>query len=116
MDGLVVNVLSNAHQLKESFSPEVLAQLNGQDVRIAKLEGEFIWHLHEDQDEMFLVVDGELDIHFRDKVLSLKQWDSVVVPRGVEHKPVAKDIALVLLFEPSETINTGNVINELTKG
>jgi mannose-6-phosphate isomerase-like protein (cupin superfamily) len=96
------------------WSPRVIAELNGQHVKIAKLEGEFVWHHHEHEDEMFLVHRGQLKLEFRDRVIELGPGDFVVVPRGVEHRPVADAEVELVLFEPAATLNTGNVLNERT--
>jgi mannose-6-phosphate isomerase-like protein (cupin superfamily) len=100
----------------EQWAPRVAAELNGQAVKLAKVEGEFVWHSHDDADELFLVVTGELDVEFRDRdTATLAEGDLLVVPAGVEHRPVADDEAEVLLFEPAETRNTGNVETERTR-
>lgn len=96
------------------WSPKVVGELNGQVVKVAKLEGEFVWHQHADEDELFLVVRGEIEIHLRDGVVTLGEGEMLVIPRGVEHKPVARALAEILLFEPMGTRNTGEVTNELT--
>ncbi|MEZ5989743.1 MAG: cupin domain-containing protein [Planctomycetota bacterium] len=92
----------------ERWTPKVVARLNGQDVRLAKLEGAFTWHAHADEDELFLVVAGLLRVELRDGELRLGPGQLCVVPRGVEHRPVAEPYAEVLLFEPSATLNTGD--------
>ena len=104
-----VNLAEKLSRFTEQWSPKIVAELNGQHVKVVKLEGEFVWHHHEHEDELFLVVEGEIDIHFRDRVVHLTEGELVVVPRGVEHKPVAEREAHVLLFEPASTLNTGNV-------
>jgi mannose-6-phosphate isomerase-like protein (cupin superfamily) len=96
------------------WSPKVVAELNGQHVKLVKVQGEFVWHHHAHEDELFLVLHGELAIHFRDRVVTLREGELCVVPRGVEHKPVAEREACVLLLEPASTLNTGNVRNERT--
>ena len=109
-----VNLADKLAQFSERWSPRIVGDLNGQQVKLVKLVGEFVWHHHEQEDELFLVVHGHLDIHFRDGVISLDAGEFVVVPRGVEHKPVAVSEAHVLLFEPASTLNTGNVRNQRT--
>lgn len=100
----------------EQWSPRVAGELNGQAVKLAKVEGEFVWHHHESADELFLVVSGELEIEFREeRDIVLQEGEFVVVPRGVEHRPVADSEAEILLFEPAETRNTGNVDSEETQ-
>jgi mannose-6-phosphate isomerase-like protein (cupin superfamily) len=98
----------------ERWSPRIVAELNGQEVKLAKLEGEFPWHDHAEADELFLVLEGELVIRFRDGEVRLRAGELVVVPRGVEHSPVAESECHVLLFEPAGTRNTGDVEHELT--
>ena len=101
-------------RIPEPWSPRIVAELNGQHVKLAKLAGEFVWHKHDAEDELFLVVEGALDMHFRDRVVRLEKGDLLVVPRGVEHKPVAPGEAHVLLFEPAGTLNTGDAVSERT--
>jgi mannose-6-phosphate isomerase-like protein (cupin superfamily) len=97
------------------WSPRIVAELNGQQVKLAKLEGEFVWHHHEHEDELFWVVRGRLRIEFRDGVVELGPGELCVVPRGVEHRPVADGLCEVVLFEPASTLNTGNVREERTR-
>lgn len=96
------------------WQPHLVAELNGQHVKLAKLQGEFIWHHHANEDELFLVLRGTLAMHFRERVVHIKEGECIVVPRGVEHKPVADEEVHVLLFEPAGTLNTGNIRNERT--
>ncbi len=91
-----------------------MAELNGQQVKVVKLKGPFVWHEHAGEDEMFLVVKGNLRIEFRDRAVELGEGEFIVVPRGVEHRPVAKEEVAVLLFEPASTLNTGNARSERT--
>lgn len=93
----------------ERWSPRVVAELNGQHVKLAKLEGEFVWHAHTDEDELFLVLKGKLRIELRQGSIELAPGQMVVVPRGVEHRPIAEREVHVLLFEPAGTLNTGNM-------
>ncbi|WP_224269658.1 cupin domain-containing protein [Haloprofundus salinisoli] len=100
----------------EQWSPRVAAELNGQAVKLAKVEGEFVWHSHDDADELFFVSSGELRIEFRDaEAVTLQSGELLVVPAGVEHRPVADAEAEILLFEPAATRNTGDVDDELTQ-
>lgn len=101
-------------QITDHWRPRIVGELNGQHVKLAKLQGEFVWHHHEHEDEFFLVLDGRLSIEFRDHTVALEPGDCCIVPRGVEHRPVADGEAAVLLFEPAGTLNTGNVRNERT--
>jgi mannose-6-phosphate isomerase-like protein (cupin superfamily) len=96
----------------EHWRPKVVAELNGQEVKLVKFQGEFPWHHHETQDEMFLVWRGRFRVEFRDHAVELGLGEAIVVPRGVEHRTVADEEAEVLLFEPAETKNTGNVEND----
>jgi mannose-6-phosphate isomerase-like protein (cupin superfamily) len=102
-------------RITEYWQPFVAGELNGQQVKLAKFKGEFIWHHHEQEDEMFLVVKGKLMMHFRGEVVELNEGEFIIVPRGVEHKPVAPEEVSVMLFEPASTLNTGNVLNERTR-
>lgn len=102
-------------EIREHWRPAVVGMLNGQHVKLAKFQGEFVWHHHEKADELFLVVQGSFRMEFRDKTVELSAGDMLVVPRGVEHRPVADQEVEVLVFEPAGTLNTGNVRNELTK-
>lgn len=101
--------------INEHWSPRVIGQVNDCEVKLAKLEGEFIWHHHEKEDELFLVIQGTLTMQFRDAEVDLEPGELLIVPRGVEHRPVVKRGEVhVLLFEPAHTLNTGNVVNERT--
>jgi mannose-6-phosphate isomerase-like protein (cupin superfamily) len=97
------------------FNPVIAGELNGQQVKLVKFKGEFIWHHHTVEDELFYVVKGSFDMHFRDKIVTINEGEFIIVPHGIEHKPVAAQEAEIMLFEPATTINTGNVENELTK-
>ncbi len=97
------------------WSPKLVGELNGQHVKLVKVKGEFVWHHHEAEDELFLVVKGHLVIQLRDRDVVLDAGEFFIVPRGVEHKPVAEEEAHLLLFEPASTLNTGNVNDERTK-
>ena len=110
-----VNIAQNFAQIPEYWKPYIAAELNGQAVKLDKLKGEFIWHHHENEDELFLCVKGRFRIEFRDRQVWLEEGEFLVVPRGVEHRPVADEEAWILLFEPATTLNTGNVENELTR-
>ena len=109
-----VDVQKKLAGFTEHWSPKVIAELNGQHVKVAKLLGEFDWHFHEQEDELFWVIEGSLELHLRDKVVELHPGEFLVVPRGVEHKPVAKSECQVVLFEPAGTLNTGNLVNDRT--
>ncbi len=98
----------------EYWQPKIVGELNGQHVKIAKLKGSFVWHHHENEDELFMVVKGKLKIHLKDKTVQLNEGEFFIVPRGVEHKPAAEEEVHLMLFEPAGTLNTGNVQNEMT--
>ena len=98
----------------DHWSPKIVGELNGQEVRLAKLQGAFIWHRHDAEDELFLVHRGRLRMEFRDRVVDLSPGEFLIVPRGVEHRPVADEEVEVVLFEPAATLNTGNLRNERT--
>ena len=112
---LKVNLTEKLDLIDEYWSPKLVGELNNQVVKLAKLKGEFTWHKHDTEDEMFLVIKGRLMIKFRDQDITLEGGEFLIVPRGVEHKPVAEQEAHIMLFEPATTINTGDVRNELTK-
>jgi mannose-6-phosphate isomerase-like protein (cupin superfamily) len=109
-----VNLAAKFGAFDEQWSPKIVGELNGQCVKIVKVQGEFVWHRHDVEDEMFMVIKGRLTIQFRDKDVTLEEGEFLIVPHGVEHKPVAREEAHVLLFEPQATLNTGNVRNERT--
>lgn len=109
-----VNVANKLKQIHEYWKPHIVAELNGQRVKLVRMKGEFIWHHHEKEDEMFLVVKGRFRMEFKDKHVWVEQGDFLVVPRGIEHRPVAEEEAQIMLFEPASTLNTGNVRSERT--
>lgn len=110
----VVNLEEKLSLFDEPFSPRVVGRLNGQAVKLVKVKGEFVWHHHDAEDELFLVVAGRLRMKFRDGERLLRPGEFIIVPRGVEHLPVADEECHVMLFEPESTLNTGNVENERT--
>ncbi|WP_243338791.1 cupin domain-containing protein [Anaeromyxobacter soli] len=109
-----VNLAEKLALVDDFWHPRVVAELNGQHVKVVKLAGPFVWHQHEREDELFLVVRGELRMELRDRSIELREGELLVVPRGVEHRPVAEREVEVLLFEPAGTLNTGNVRDERT--
>ena len=111
----VVNIKEKFTLFTEQWSPKIIGQLNGQDVKLAKLQGEFVWHDHKEEDELFYIIKGTLQIEFRDKMIELQEGDMLIIPKGVEHKPIAEEEVWVLLFEPSNIKHTGDVEHELTK-
>ena len=104
-----VNMGQKFASFDEHWSPKIAGELNGQHVKLVKLLGEFVWHHHDEEDELFLVVKGRFRMEFRDREVWIEEGEFIVVPRGVEHRPVAEEEAHVLLFEPASTLNTGNV-------
>jgi len=109
-----INLQEKLARFSEHWSPKIIAQMNDYHIKLAKVQDEFVWHDHPDTDEMFIVVQGKLDIHFRDGKVSLNEGELYVVPKGVEHKPVAEVECHILLIEPVGTVNTGDVVNEKT--
>ena len=110
-----INLQQKLNLFSEHWSPHVVAELNGQQVKLAKLLGEFDWHVHADEDELFWVISGQLEIQFRDRTVSLGPGELLVVPRGIEHRPVCTEEVCIALFEPASTVNTGNQVTEKTK-
>jgi len=110
-----VNLAEKFATFTEHYSPKIVGELNGQHVKLTKLKGPFIWHHHDNEDELFLVIKGSLIMELRDKNITINEGEFLIVPRGVEHRPNAPEEVEVLLFEPASTLNTGNVENELTK-
>ncbi len=109
-----VNVADKFSLFDEHWNPKIAGELNGQYVKLVKLLGEFVWHHHDDEDELFFVVKGRFRMEFRDRSEWVEEGEFKVAPRGVEHRPVAEEEAHVMLFEPASTLNTGNVTGELT--
>lgn len=109
-----VNIAEKLTLFNDHWSPKIVGELNGQHVKLAKLAGEFVWHHHDNEDELFLVVKGELTIKFRDRDIILNEGEFLIIPRGVEHKPVTAAEAHVMLFEPKGTLNTGNIQDDKT--
>ena len=109
-----INIGRKFAQIQEFWKPYIVAELNGQLVKLDKLKGAFVWHVHKDEDEMFLLVKGRLRMEFRDRHVWLEEGEFIVVPHGIEHRPVADEEAHVILFEPASILNTGNVENEFT--
>ena len=111
----IINLYDKYNKFREKWSPHSIAELNGQQVLLAKVEGEFVWHAHEKEDELFYVVKGKLFIEFRDKTVELSSGEMIVVPKGVEHRPRAEEEAWILLFEPLGIKHSGAVTTEITK-
>ncbi|HUF03739.1 MAG TPA: cupin domain-containing protein [Aridibacter sp.] len=108
-----VNLLETLSEIDEHWRPRVVAELNGQEVKLVKFKGEFPWHHHENEDEMFLAIKGSFRLEFRDRTVELNAGEFVVVPKGVEHRPVADEEVEVMLFEPAGTRNTGNIEDDV---
>jgi mannose-6-phosphate isomerase-like protein (cupin superfamily) len=109
-----INFQDKLQKFSELWSPKILAQMNDYHFKIVKVQGEFVWHEHPETDEVFLVLHGELELQFRDGNVFLSEGEMFVVPRGVEHKPVAERECHILLVEPAGTVNTGTMVNERT--
>jgi mannose-6-phosphate isomerase-like protein (cupin superfamily) len=115
LDDIVkVNLREKLALFDAHWEPKIVGELNGQHVKLVKFQGEFVWHHHEHEDELFLVVKGGFTMEFRDRNIALEEGEFLIVPRGVEHRPVAEHEVHVLLFEPATTLNTGNVVTERT--
>jgi mannose-6-phosphate isomerase-like protein (cupin superfamily) len=110
-----VNLEEKLAMFSDHWSPKIVGELNGQHVKLAKFKGEFVWHSHENEDEMFFVVKGSFRMEFRDRSIVVNETEFLIVPKGVEHRPVADEEVSVMLFEPAETLNTGNAETDLTK-
>ena len=110
-----VNIAEKLTLFSDYFSPKIAGELNGQQVKLVKFKGEFVWHKHDNEDEMFYVLKGSFKMELRDKTIVLNENEFLIVPRGVEHKPVADEEVSIMLFEPATTLNTGDAESELTK-
>ena len=111
----VVNLAAKLAAFSEQWSPKIVGELNGQQVKLVKFLGSFVWHHHDDEDELFYVIKGRFRMEFQDRAVDVAAGEFIIVPRGVEHRPVADDEVEVMLFEPASTLNTGNVRNERTR-
>ncbi len=110
-----VNVPEKLSLCNDYWHPRIVGELNGQHVKLVKFQGEFVWHKHDHEDEMFYVIEGAFTMEFRNKTIELQQNEFLIVPKGVEHRPVAKNEVSIMLFEPVTTLNTGNTKGELTR-
>ncbi len=110
-----INIAEKLSLFNDYYHPRIIGELNGQHVKAAKLKGEFIWHHHDNEDEMFMVIKGSLLMELKDKTITINEGEFLIVPKGTEHKPVAKEEVHIHLFEPAGTLNTGEVQNEFTK-
>lgn len=110
-----INIQQKLSLFNDHWSPKIIGGLNGQQVKLVKFQGEFIWHKHENEDEMFYVLKGKFVMEFRDKNIELYENEFLIVPKGIEHRPVAEKEVSVMLFEPAATLNTGDKVSDLTK-
>lgn len=110
-----VNVLQKLALFSEHWDPKIVGELNGQQVKLVKFLGEFIWHLHENEDELFYVIQGKFKMQFRDREIEVGESEFLIVPKGIEHRSIAEEEVCVMVFEPRTAVNTGNVQSELTK-
>jgi len=109
-----VNIKEKLSGFQSYWEPKIVGELNGQYVKLVKFKGEFVWHHHDKEDELFMTIKGSFEMQYRDRSETINEGEFVIVPRGVEHRPAAKDEVHVLLFEPATTLNTGNIENERT--
>ena len=110
-----INLAAKFSQFSDYFNPRIAGELNGQHIKLVKFQGEFVWHHHDYEDELFYVVKGSFEMHLLDKIITINEGEFLIVPRGVEHKPVAQEEVEIMLFEPASTVNTGNIENDLTR-
>ena len=110
-----INIEEKLSLIKDHWNPRIAGELNGQQIKLAKFKGEFINHKHDNEDEMFLVLKGSFRMEMGDKSIEIKEGEFLIVPKGVEHKPVADEEVCVMLFEPASTLNTGDKVNEFTR-
>jgi mannose-6-phosphate isomerase-like protein (cupin superfamily) len=110
-----INLKEKLDLFNDYWNPRIVGELNNQHVKLVKFKGEFVFHKHIEEDEMFFVVDGSFTMEFRDKTIEIKKNEFIIIPKGVEHRPIAKNEVSVMLFEPISTINTGEFNNELTR-
>jgi len=110
-----VNIHQKLSLFTDYWSPRIVGALNGQYVKLVKFKGEFVWHKHDDEDELFYVLKGSFKMEYRDRTVEINENEFIIVPRGTEHRPVAQEEVSVMLFEPSSTLNTGDTINDFTK-
>ncbi|MEM7551325.1 MAG: cupin domain-containing protein [Bacteroidota bacterium] len=115
MNTLALNLIEKFDSISEYWSPKIVAELNGQYVKIAKIKGEFVWHNHQNEDELFYVLKGEMHLHFKENTINLKKGEMYTVPKGIEHKPEAPEECWIMMFEPKETLNTGSTQSEMTR-
>jgi mannose-6-phosphate isomerase-like protein (cupin superfamily) len=110
-----VNIQQKLSLFSEHWTPKIVGELNGQHVKLVKFKGEFVWHKHDDEDELFYVLKGSFNMEYRDKTITINENEFLIVPKGVEHRPVADEEVAIMLFEPATTLNTGDAVSDLTK-
>lgn len=110
-----VNLSEKFSLIHSHWDPKIVGELNNQLVKLVKFQGEFVWHKHDAEDELFLTIHGSFDMHLRDRIINIDEGEFIIIPRGVEHRPVAKEEVQVLLFEPESVVNTGDTESDLTK-
>ncbi len=110
-----VNINEKLSLFQDHWNPRIVGELNGQLVKLVKFQGEFVWHKHDNEDELFYVINGLLKMQFRDRIVEIKENEFLIVPRGIEHKPVTEREVSIMLFEPTSTLNTGDTKGELTR-
>ncbi len=110
-----VNLDAKFSRFQDHWSPKIVGELNGQHVKLVKLQGEFVWHKHEEEDELFFVTKGTLKMELRERTIIMAENEFLIVPKGVEHRPVAEEEVWIMLFEPASTLNTGDAKSDLTK-
>jgi mannose-6-phosphate isomerase-like protein (cupin superfamily) len=110
-----VNIESKLSRFSDYWNPRIVGELNGQQVKLVKLYGKFVWHKHNDEDELFYVIKGEMKMEFKDKTITIGEKEFLIVPKGVEHRTIAEKEVSVMLFEPASTINTGDTKDDMTR-
>ncbi|WP_103068307.1 cupin domain-containing protein [Aquimarina sediminis] len=110
-----INIKQKLSLFSDHWNPKIIGELNEQYVKLVKFKGQFVWHKHDNEDEMFYVIDGEFKMEFRDRIVDLKPNEFIIIPKGIEHRPVAEKEVSVMLFEPNTTINTGDNTGDLTQ-
>ena len=111
----IVNLAKKLSLFNDHWNPRIVGELNGQQVKLVKFKGAFVWHKHDHEDELFYVIQGDFNMEFRDKTVTLHEGEFLIVPKGTEHRPVAEQEVSVMLFEPATTLNTGNTKSELMR-
>jgi len=109
-----INLKKKFNLFNDHWNPRIIGEMNDQDIKIVKVKGEFIWHNHKNEDELFLIIKGTLKIQFSDKTIELNKGEILIIPKGVEHKPIAEEEVWLLLFEPNSTKHTGNIKSDIT--